>query len=61
MNNLTYGTEAETEALLKPNNRSVAQKTLDSLLTVRGADEQGAEPYKILYEIAIELIEGRMK
>jgi len=61
MKHLIYGTEEETEALLTPDKRSIAQKTLDSLLIVRGADEQGAESYKILYEIAIELIEGRMK
>lgn len=56
-----YASEAETDALIVEDKRSLAQKTLDDLLIVRGADEQGAESYKILYDIAVELIEKRSK
>ena len=54
-----YASEAETDALIVEDKRSLAQKTLDDLLIFRGADEQGAESYKILYDIAVELIEKR--
>lgn len=37
--------------------RSLAQKQLDQMLEDRDAFEQGNEPYKILYQIAIELLE----
>lgn len=56
-----YASEAETDALIVKDTRSLAQRTLDDQLIVRGADEQGAESYKILYEIAVELIEARNK
>lgn len=54
-----YASEAETDALIVEDTRSLAQRTLDDTLKVRGADEQGADTYKILYDIAVELIEKR--
>jgi hypothetical protein len=52
-----YASEQETLALLVPDTRSSAQFQLDALLDMNGAWEQGAEPYKVLYCIAIELLE----
>ena len=54
-----YASEAETDALIAEDTRSLAQRTLDDTLKFRGADEQGADTYKILYDIAVELIEKR--
>jgi hypothetical protein len=54
-----YASEAETDALIVEDTRSLAQRTLDETLKFRGADEQGADSYKILYDIAVELIEKR--
>lgn len=56
-----YASEEETQSLIKPDTRSIGQKTLDDLLTFHGADEQGADSYNILYGIAVKLIEGKMK
>lgn len=57
--NDAYASEAETDALIVEDTRSLAQRTLDDTLKFRGADEQGADAYKILYDIAVELIEKR--
>lgn len=57
--NDAYASEAETDALIVEDTRSLAQRTLDDTLKFRGADEQGADTYKILYDIAVELIEKR--
>ena len=54
-----YASEDETDALIVEDARSLAQRTLDATLKFRGADEQGADSYKILYDIAVELIEKR--
>lgn len=54
-----YASEAESAALIKKDKRSPAQKKLDKLLDQRGANEQGAEVYPILYQIAVELLEGK--
>lgn len=59
--NDAYASEAETDALIVEDTRSLAQRTLDDTLKFRGADEQGADAYKILYDIAVELIEKRNK
>jgi len=59
--NDAYASEAETDALIVEDTRSLAQRTLDDTLKFRGADEQGADTYKILYNIAVELIEKRNK
>jgi len=56
-----YASEAETDALIVEDTRSLAQRTLDETLKFRGADEQGADSYKILYDIAVELIEAKNK
>lgn len=53
-----YASEEQTQALIVPDTRTSAQKKLDAMLDERGAWEQGAEPYKVLYQIAIELLEG---
>jgi hypothetical protein len=52
-----WASEEETRALIVPDTRTPAQKKLDGMLDKRGAWEQGAEPYKVLYQIAIELLE----
>jgi hypothetical protein len=52
-----WASEEETRALIVPDTRTPAQKKLDSMLDKRGAWEQGAEPYNVLYQIAIELLE----
>ena len=59
--NDAYANESETDALIVEDTRSLAQRTLDDTLKFRGADEQGADTYKILYDIAVELIEKRNK
>lgn len=58
---MSYASESETDALIKPDTRTLAEKTVDDMLIVRGADEQGADAFSILRQIAIELIEARMK
>ncbi len=52
-----YASEEETLALLVPDTRSSAQFQLDVLLDMNGAWEQGADPYQVLYGIAIKLLE----
>jgi hypothetical protein len=56
---MTYASEEETRALIVPDTRTTAEKKLDGMLDKRGAWEQGAEPYKVLYKIAIELLEEK--
>lgn len=52
-----YASEADTLALIRRDQRSEAEKKLDAMLEERGASEQGAEPFLILRQIAIELLE----
>jgi hypothetical protein len=52
-----YASEEETKSLLVPDTRSSAEFQLDALLDAEGAWEQGADPYTVLYRIAIMLIE----
>ena len=49
-----YASEADTLALLRPDQRSDAEKKLDSMLEERGAWEQGSDAYPILYQFALE-------
>lgn len=56
---MNYSSEQETASLLNEHNRSDAEKKLEKMLDERGANEQGAEAYPILYQIAIELLEGK--
>lgn len=53
-----YANEKETQALLTPDTRTPYAQMLDQMLEIRGANEQGAEPYKILYRITVELLEA---
>lgn len=53
-----YANEKETQALLTPDTRTPYAQMLDQMLEIRGANEQGAEPYKILYIITVELLEA---
>ena len=53
---MTYATKEETEALLTKDTRTKAEKRLDEMLDERGAFEQGAEPYQVLRQIALELL-----
>jgi len=52
-----YSSQEETEALLQKDTRTFAQKKLDAMLEKRGAWEMESEPFKVLYQIALELIE----
>ena len=54
-----YATEEDTRALLREDRRTPAQRKLDDMLVERGAWEQGAEPYGVLYQIAVELLEQK--
>jgi len=56
-----YASEEETQSFIQPDTRSLAEKTLDDMMVVYGADEQGADAEKILRQIAVKLIEVRMK
>jgi hypothetical protein len=47
-----YASEADTLALLRPDQRSDAEKKLDAMLEERGAWEQGSDAYPILYHHA---------
>lgn len=49
-----YASEANTLALLRPDQRSDAEKKLDAMLEERGAWEQGSDAYPILYQFALE-------
>ena len=51
-----YASEAETRALLVPDTRTAAERKLAQMMTERGADEQGAEDYLILRQIAVEFL-----
>lgn len=51
-----YASEAETDALIVEDQRTEDMKLIDKLLDERGANEQGAESYKILYGITLELM-----
>jgi hypothetical protein len=51
-----YASKEETQALLIPDTRSPAEKALNRMLDERGAWEMGAEPYPVLYQIALNLL-----
>jgi hypothetical protein len=57
----TYSTQEESNAVLFEDTRSPAQKKLDKLLDERGAWEMGNNQFAILYQIATELLEGKIK
>lgn len=52
-----YASEAESAAVIAPYTLSAAEKKLHDMMDERGAWEQGAETYPVLYQIAIELLE----
>lgn len=56
-----YSTEEESNAVLFDDTRSPAQKKLDKLLDERGAWEMGNNHFSVLYQIATELLEGKIK
>lgn len=51
-----YASEAESAALLVPDTRSPAERTLDTLLDDAYYNEQGAEPVLVLRRVALELL-----
>jgi hypothetical protein len=51
-----YATEAESAALIQKDTRTPYMKMLDQMMDVRGANEQGADVPKILYQIAVDLL-----
>ncbi len=56
-----YASEAESKALLQKDKRTPVEKTLDRMMDERGAWEQGAEPYLVLRQIALELLAAQAK
>lgn len=52
-----YASEAETQALLASDTRTAAERKLAQMMVERGVDEQGAEAYPILWEIAVNLLD----
>lgn len=52
-----YASEAETLSLLKPDDRSMAEITIDRMVDELGAWEQGAEPFLVARQIAVALLE----
>lgn len=53
-----YASEAETLSLLKPDDRSMAEITIDRMVDELGAWEQGAEPFVVARRIAVALLEA---
>lgn len=53
-----YASEEDSLALVRKQSRTDAEKVLDLMMDERGANEQGAEPYVVLRQIAIEMIEA---
>lgn len=56
-----YSTEEESNAVLLKDTRSPAQKKLDKMLDERGVWEIESNHFAILYQIATELLEGKIK
>ena len=54
-----YASEEDTLALLRKDTRTDSEKILDLMMDERGANEQGAEPYVVLRQIALELLDQR--
>jgi hypothetical protein len=54
-----YASEEETLALMRKDTRTDSEKILDHMMEKRGANEQGAEPYVVLRQIALELLDQR--
>ena len=54
-----YASDAETDALLTPDTRTPAERTLDTLLDAAGYGEQGADPVQVLRRVALDLVEQR--
>jgi hypothetical protein len=54
-----YASEEETLALMRKDTRTDSEKILDRMMDERGANEQGAEPYVVLRQIALELLDQR--
>ena len=53
-----YASEEESNAVIVPDTRTPYQKMLDQMLEINGANDQGAEPFPILYKIATDLLEA---
>ena len=51
-----YASEEESNALIRKDERTPAMKRVDKMLAARGALEQGAEYTKVLYDLAVELM-----
>ncbi len=54
-----YASEEDTLALLCKDTRTDSEEILDLMMDERGANEQGAEPYVVLRQIALELLDQR--
>lgn len=51
-----YASEAASRALMAADTRPPHQRTLDQMLADRHAWEPGHEAYRVLYQIALELV-----
>ena len=58
---MSYAPESETDDLIQDDNRTPAERLLDTMIAQRDTFEQGQDDYIILYRIAIDLIEKDMK
>lgn len=54
-----YASEEESNAVIRKDVRTPAMQKLDQLISDRWGLEQGME--EVLYEIALDLLEGRIK
>jgi len=54
-----YASREESLKFMRPDVRTDSEKILDRMMDERGANEQGAEPYVVLRQIVLELLDQR--
>jgi len=54
-----YASREESLKFMRPDVRTDSEKILDRMMDERGANEHGAEPYVVLRQIALELLDQR--
>lgn len=54
-----YASREESLKFMRPDVRTDSEKILDLMMDERGANEQGAEPYVVLRQIALELLDQK--
>jgi hypothetical protein len=55
----THASREESLKFMHPDVRTDSEKILDRMMDERGANEQGAEPYVVLRQITLELLDQR--